>query len=787
MYYRMPPALKASQFGPPDPTPRYYDYTEEFENKTAQPTKSLETLAPIPTRASSTQRPLVLREGSEEQLAAAFDDKSAPDFSDDDDHQGESDAETEPHLLSDIETPHEGTTRDRKPNSPARVSGTDPRAQIIPSLTLGMRKLTRGSDIDLLPSQVRRTSVDTFRPSLDIESPEVPLFSYPNFRHRTSEHTNTPSPARQVQVHVKTPTIRSEQGVILRDDEHDSTNGTDDASSVNDSACEPPLREPRTPRVPTHGFSNPYPMLKTAQDMLKTSSKGSDNYSTLARTTAVADPFKPGSHKLLKGSDAHQHLPCATAVNGCGSVGIADNNSSIETSGATDRLETNPSDNRTARGVARTNDDGTGRILRPPLRNDDHNKNDQRNHADLKVITNGLPQDEEEIPQLTPSCSLTPLISPKPISPARELRVKNSIPQLMKALPPLPGQPGYVSPPSSTGFSDDDGDDFVAVLRPYRFSQSGISRCRDASELARNAEKPPARLQKPKPDIQKKLPRIRAKSKVSIAEAPSNHRESRPWNSEKNYPWCNDVPPIELVDVECEVNKHESLREKPRVSSSRTASNVDSRSNTVRRRPQAGGSGLVQDIASQQRKDLFSFSSGLGSVFRQVSRKFSQSSHKASKPESASTFYDAETPSPDQSPETKPRVRLRRSTSKYKANDHSFDKDSAIEKRHGLKKHFSDLRWLLARSTRTQTRETPNEGSNFLHAKRGAVLESTFGLGNTDFDSKDISVGEGNAPTKQPRPRLRRRMRARISKWVRGTKTGGKHRQKGTSVTAEDN
>lgn len=41
-------------------------------------------------------------------------------------------------------------------------------------------------------------------------------------------------------------------------------------------------------------------------------------------------------------------------------------------------------------------------------------------------------------PQALFDRSKTPMLAPQPISPARELKVKNSIPQLMKALPPLP-------------------------------------------------------------------------------------------------------------------------------------------------------------------------------------------------------------------------------------------------------------------------------------------------------------------------------------------------------------
>ncbi|KAK6206565.1 hypothetical protein LQW54_007635 [Pestalotiopsis sp. IQ-011] len=215
MYYRMPPALKAAQFGTLAPPPRYYDYTEEFENRRAavEPAQpAIERVASVTTRApTAIQRPLplVLREGSEEELANMFGNQVDSVFDEDEGRLDESDAETEPHLLSDVQP------EDLNPPIP-----NDPQAQSASNSTYTGKKdpmpihrsaigsqISRGSDIDLLPSQIGRSSVDTFRPSLDIESKSAQIFSYPKLRQSVSHQTNTPSPARQVQPEIPWSTV----------------------------------------------------------------------------------------------------------------------------------------------------------------------------------------------------------------------------------------------------------------------------------------------------------------------------------------------------------------------------------------------------------------------------------------------------------------------------------------------------------------------------------------------------------------------------------------------------
>ncbi|KAM4054927.1 hypothetical protein HRG_005745 [Hirsutella rhossiliensis] len=64
----------------------------------------------------------------------------------------------------------------------------------------------------------------------------------------------------------------------------------------------------------------------------------------------------------------------------------------------------------------------------------------RRNAAALRINTVGLNDSEKNRQKLSPPKEEVTILSPEPISPVRQLRVKNSIPQLMKALPPLPSE-----------------------------------------------------------------------------------------------------------------------------------------------------------------------------------------------------------------------------------------------------------------------------------------------------------------------------------------------------------
>ncbi|KAH9243160.1 hypothetical protein K456DRAFT_1716776 [Colletotrichum gloeosporioides 23] len=86
----------------------------------------------------------------------------------------------------------------------------------------------------------------------------------------------------------------------------------------------------------------------------------------------------------------------------------------------------------------------------------------RRNQAVACISTNSL---RSETPTSIKSANAT-IICPEPISPARELRVRNSIPQLMKALPSIPNESPYMSPHASIRSTDDLG--FPVEFSPFK-------------------------------------------------------------------------------------------------------------------------------------------------------------------------------------------------------------------------------------------------------------------------------------------------------------------------------
>ncbi|KAH0436185.1 hypothetical protein CcaCcLH18_04475 [Colletotrichum camelliae] len=86
----------------------------------------------------------------------------------------------------------------------------------------------------------------------------------------------------------------------------------------------------------------------------------------------------------------------------------------------------------------------------------------RRNQAVTCISTNSL---RSETPTSIKSANAT-IICPEPISPARELRVRNSIPQLMKALPSIPNESPYMSPQASIRSTDSLG--FPVEFSPFK-------------------------------------------------------------------------------------------------------------------------------------------------------------------------------------------------------------------------------------------------------------------------------------------------------------------------------
>ncbi|ORY65957.1 uncharacterized protein BCR38DRAFT_511578 [Pseudomassariella vexata] len=776
MYHRMPSALKNTQLAPPAPPPRYYDYTEEFESKQPRSSTPVQPVAPVPTRAPSAQRPMVLREGSEEQLAAALgvdaeseslqENENRSDSGDTEHIQARKDVGGHGDGDSDQPTTGQGLTQ-RTPASPPQG------IVAVPNSAGRKRTQTRGSDIDLLPSQIGRGSMDTFNPSLDIESREA-TYSYLSYRATASSKTMSALPGRQVQVQGSgTPTIRSEQGVILKDDvEDESSLERASHASVDRTEVATPIISVQSP---SKGGSNSNP----ADGHSKTlDEKAQGTFVRPLRRGTSTEPLgsmvvdsKPNSNLAagpsLMGEDLRLKLDA-----------IVENAESRKSS-----ISSNPGENTVhrcsdERGDVNSSPDTTNSLR---MKGSENNFNQyrchRRNQAALNIATKDLPRESSgDFPRLTPSCSETPLISPKPISPARQLKVKNSIPQLMKALPPLPGEPGYVQPstPPTTG----DEDDVAEVLAPFSFASSDTS----------NVFRGPNKTQFPTnsmcdggnrlSSLPKKLPKIRLRPKEAIYSR-TNPRDSRPWNSDSNYPWCSHSPEIEHESEDGNDNSLASAKRKFRLRGSRSVGGGSPSPTTVRRHPAARGSEIVASLARQQAKDLFSLPSGLSSAFREVSRKLTSSTHhdvgsSIEKPGVASEDpRNAEARQENQGAELEPkkqriltRVRGRRDWSTTRAR-----KSAGSKRQQRLRKSLSNIGWIIERSPHVRRGQAmPTSVTQLVPDKRQAGLDSVLGTDNIDFDSKQFTVSEGLSPVPPQRARFRRRVRDKVSKWMRRTK-----------------
>lgn len=89
---------------------------------------------------------------------------------------------------------------------------------------------------------------------------------------------------------------------------------------------------------------------------------------------------------------------------------------------------------------------------RPTDINKLYHKHHRRNPAATHISAAKIPHVSDDNGATRPYNNPPGVLSPEPMSPSRQLKVKKSIPQLMKALPPLPGQLGIYG---SGTFSDE--------------------------------------------------------------------------------------------------------------------------------------------------------------------------------------------------------------------------------------------------------------------------------------------------------------------------------------------
>lgn len=225
-------------------------------------------------------------------------------------------------------------------------------------------------------------------------------------------------------------------------------------------------------------------------------------------------------------------------------------------------------------------------------------------HIGRKINT-PAPIDELERYQVISTRS-GPTLVPQPISPAKMLRVKNSIPRLMKALPPLPGY----SPASESPFNP--------TIVPVEFEPFEFSRLTDARSTliepfgSENHGKETAEGGDPFSfDRGVCKPKLKLKNTASLASA--NPRRVRPFGLAQTDMSKPETSARTPSTTRGEYSTAPVKRRLPIRISRPTLGTVASEDNgTVKRRPQADKSSTVSELALSSPVDLFTASKGLG-------------------------------------------------------------------------------------------------------------------------------------------------------------------------------
>ncbi|KAH8675393.1 hypothetical protein BX600DRAFT_534851 [Xylariales sp. PMI_506] len=720
MYHRMPPVLRDAHdvpFAPLISQPRYYDYTEEFEQRDTHAVTSVKPLAPVPTRASSVQQPMVLREGSEEELAAALGIEPDSAFFDGDSQQDDSPATMDSKCVGDTLPDYEEA--DSQSNPALRMNAST--IQRMPAMSL-TRRLTRGSDVDRLPSQVGRACMGNMRSSSDME-PRVPsALSYSNL-HGSISQANSPSPARQVKLHNgSAPTIRSEQGVIMTDpDEEEPSVHSDLVKNCLINEFEPAENQPELPS--TENF-------QAADQQLNT------------------DPFTPHSiefietPEILKQRDLLE-LSCNPDIRAMVK--------SLPTKGLCETHAYEPIKNFQGNYIDSPEFAKDTKIQQP--RYSEHEE-----VTDLVSIVSNQQGGDYSRPSTHPE--LPTLISPQPISPARQLRVKESIPKLMKALPLLPRNSVYTSCLSSTSKKSDSEGPHEPNTVPESEFKDHLDDCCGQSHKNSLVEHLGSPL-----STQKLMIRTREKVDTPTYSVALSSSESGPVYP-VNHPWQPESPDIQS-NVLHKAGRHFDSRIRKLRLRDPWKPVMEGSSGTVRRYAHPGSSPRISTIVPDYQKNVSIFSDGLNTVLRRVSRKVSD-----------------------------------KSTDNIRSNDHPIrvnDATSENETDHGrqlqhllvpgekridgrrlvqrprLRKRLSNVGWLLNRSTQLKKDSASAKDVEFGNKMEQLGITKACSLDEVNSENNNLTIGSGNQMDRQERTHFRYRMRARISRWVRKTRVATKH------------
>lgn len=383
-----------------------------------------------------------------------------------------------------------------------------------------------------------------------------------------------------------------------------------------------------------------------------------------------------------------------------------------------------------------------------------------------------------------------PTLTPQPISPVKLLRVKNSIPQLMKALPPLPG---YAPAPESP---------FGPAVVPMEFEPFEISQLTDARSTLIDASQADEALKGYDAFIfDRNTHKRRLKLKHAASFAPGHNHSSRRECIATKSASRQDASarrPITSTGASTGAGAATDYSTAPvkrrlpiKISRPTLTSLVPEDAGTVKRRPGIQKSSTVSELASREPIDLFSSAAALRAAVASsdVSSTQQKSSHNRihldtpmvkatpvariqqvpADADTRGTSLDAHmdmlrVPSVDSQPGAECEIQ-------------SFFSDNSIVKpSHGLRKRISNLKLKLAESRshhRSPLSKLPQgkalEDQYRRHNSRDDVGTSLADKSQPPVMYKELFASASNSKA-QPQSTAKRGVRSKLEKFMKGAK-----------------
>lgn len=256
-----------------------------------------------------------------------------------------------------------------------------------------------------------------------------------------------------------------------------------------------------------------------------------------------------------------------------------------------------------------------------------------------------FPNFSHQVPRKLLSRTEAPLLAPKPISPARQLRLKNSVPELMKTLPAAPANLSIqaVSPlkdllypetellrhfspliPEESNPPIPEADSALTPIQNFPTNRwKGKGKAVEPVELDSRPiplEEIPAHRDE---DHNESPPKLRLKIRSSVL---------RPMNlTGDDYPWLdpssNPAPPALLQEIQ----KPESPPQPPKFKLRVTRASESIDDGTVRIKRNSADPNSSEELYFPSSKDLFTPPYGFDDIFRKVSQQLH--AHQGSKSE----------------------------------------------------------------------------------------------------------------------------------------------------------